>query len=74
VFEMWIDPEERPTGETGVDAAFQPRHRLVCLSEYRVRTGDLVIDMMRVAEGPWRAECYGMLPRARTYRPRQCCP
>ena len=28
-FEVWVDFEEGPARETGVDAAFQPRHRLV---------------------------------------------
>ena len=51
VFEMWIDPKERPTGETGVDAAFQPCHRLVRFSENCIHRRDLVIGMVRVAEG-----------------------
>jgi hypothetical protein len=53
---MRVDPEKRPAGETGVDAAFQPRHRFVRFSEYSVHAGDLVIDMMRVAEGAWHFE------------------
>ena len=49
-FEMWIDPEERPTGETGVDAALQPRHGPVAVTEYCIHAGDLVVGVMRVAE------------------------
>ena len=50
MFEMWIDPEERPTGETGVDTAFQPRHGPVGVTEYCIHAGDLVVGVMRVAE------------------------
>lgn len=50
-FEMWINPEEGPAGEAGVDGAFQPRHRLVRFPEYRMDAGDVVVSMVRVAEG-----------------------
>jgi hypothetical protein len=49
-FEMWIDPEGRPTGVTGVDTAFQPRHGLVGVTEYCLHAGDLVVGVMRVTE------------------------
>jgi hypothetical protein len=48
---MWIHAKKRPTGETGVDAAFQPCDRLVRFSENGIHRRNLVIGMMRVAEG-----------------------
>ena len=55
-FEMRIDLEERPAGETGVDAAFQPRHRLVRFPQYGINAGDLIISVVRMAEGVRRIE------------------
>ena len=35
----------------GVDAAFQPRHRLVRFAQYGINAGDLIVGVVRVAEG-----------------------
>ena len=56
VYEMWIAPEDRPTGETGVDTAFQPCHGLVGVPEDGIHAGDLVVGVMRVAEGTRQVE------------------
>ena len=48
---MGIDPEERPARKPGVGAAFEPRHRLVRFPEYRINAGDVVVGVVRVAEG-----------------------
>ena len=48
---MGIDPEERPARKPGVDAPFEPRHRLVRVPEYRINAGDVVVGVVRVAEG-----------------------
>ena len=56
VLEMRIDPEERPAGEAGVHAAFEPRHRLVGVTEDRIHAGDLVVGVVRVAEGTRQIE------------------
>jgi len=55
-FEMGIDPEEGPARETRFDAALQPRHRLVRFSQYGINAGDLIISVVRVAEGARRIE------------------
>ena len=51
VFEMRIDPEERPARKPGVDAPFEPRHRLVRVPEDRIDAGNVVVGVVRVAEG-----------------------
>jgi len=48
---MWIHLEERPTGEAGLDGAFQPCHRLVRIPDYCVNARDLIVAVVRVAEG-----------------------
>ena len=48
---MGIDLEEGPAGETGVDAAFQPRHGLVRFPQYGINAGDLIVGVVRMAEG-----------------------
>ena len=56
VFEMGIDLEERPARESGIDAAFQPRHRLVRFAQYGINAGDLIIGVVSMAEGARRIE------------------
>ena len=47
---MWIDSEEGPAGEPGVDAAFQPGHGRVRVPEHRMHARDVVVAVVRVAE------------------------
>ena len=56
VFQMRIDLEERPAGIAGIDAALQPRHRLFRFAQYGVNAGDMMVGMVRMAEGEWKIE------------------
>src|SRR5205814_10548871 len=50
VFEMRIDAEERPAGETGVDGALQPRHGLFRVPQDGINAGDLMIGVVDMTE------------------------
>src|SRR6266550_6987716 len=50
-FEMWIHLEERPAGIARVDATLQPSHRLFRFAQDGVNAGDLIIGVVRVADG-----------------------
>src|SRR5258706_514628 len=56
VLEVGIQQEEWPAGKTGVDAAFKPCQRLVPVAKQRMNASDLVVGVMRMAEGARRIE------------------
>lgn len=49
--EMRIDSEERPAGESGIDAALEPLHCLVRFAQGGMHARDLIVGVVSVAEG-----------------------
>ena len=56
ILEAGILQKKRPAGETGVYGAFQPRHRFVLVPQYGINAGDIIVGVMRMAEGTWRIQ------------------
>jgi hypothetical protein len=50
-FEMRIDQEERPAGESSIDAALEPAHCFVGVSQYGMYARDLIAGVVSMAEG-----------------------
>jgi hypothetical protein len=57
VLQIGIDPEEWPTGITGIDTLFQPRHGLFGFPKCRVSTGYMMIDVVNMQAEGWEFEC-----------------
>src|SRR5579872_4550318 len=54
---MGIDAGKWPARETSFYSAFQPGHRFLSLSQRAINAGDLIVGVVRVAEGTWEIEC-----------------
>ncbi len=48
-----VETEPLPAGESGFRGAFEPRDRFRRVIQDRIRAGDLVIRVMRMAKRPW---------------------
>ena len=53
VFEMWIDPKERPAGESSVYAPLEPLHCLVRFAQYGVNACDLMVGVVSMTKEMW---------------------
>src|SRR5580692_6007561 len=54
---MGIDAEKWPARKTSFHTTFQPGHRFLTLSQRAIYAGDLIVGVVRMAEGTWEIEC-----------------
>src|ERR1700694_506719 len=54
---MGIDAEKWPAWKTSLYGAFQPGHRFLSLSQRAINACDLMVGVVRMAEGTWEIKC-----------------